>query len=212
VEQLDPVEKLVYLYCITGPLSNMEGLYKCSVKRMAFETGLDQDTTGRILDRLESMGLAGARDGWVCVTQATQHMPLHNPQMMKHAERVYEKVPESTLKWVRDIGYRFADDTYMTHRTRLDKTRQDSKETHPTLKVPINKKRYEKLCSEWSRAKVDDYIQRAVDYSASSGKKYKDYAATAANWLRRDNPQGPPRRDDDGELSIDARRKEVFGE
>jgi len=202
VEQLDPVEKLVYLYCISGPLSNMEGLYRCSLKRMAFETGLDQDTTGRIMERLESMQLAGHRDGWVCVTQATKHMP-GGPKMAEHARRLYESVPAEITAWTGKIGYAYP--------IALDETILDKTETPADKEEPDKKSaRYDNLVAKYGKAAVDDYVERVRDYSAAKGKTYKDYVAAAATWMRRDNVPERPR--DTSVQTIADKRREVFGE
>lgn len=127
VEKMDPVEKLLYVYLITAPASNMEGLYKTSLRRIAFETGIDADMVRQLCDRLEAKRLAGFRDGWACVTQATKHMPGSNKQLMTHARKVYDECPTEVLEWATGIGYTLAgamDDSYMAHRTRLDNTKQ----------------------------------------------------------------------------------------
>ena len=69
------------------------------------------------------------------------------------------------------------------------------KSTHPTLGVPINQTRYDSLCKEWTARTVDSYIQKAIDYVESRGKKqYADYAATAGVWLRKDEEAGKIKR------------------
>ena len=69
--------------------------------------------------------------------------------------------------------------------------RSPSKVKHPELRVPINKSRYESLTASYGKQAVDDYIQRAIDYTQAKGKKpYADYAATAAQWIKRDTDAG----------------------
>ncbi len=122
VEKLDPVEKLLYLYAICGPTSNMEGLYKLTLKRTAFETGIDRDMVVELFGRLETVKLAGWRDEWCCVTQATAHMSTA-PQMLKHAKSLYAGVPADVAEWAVEMGYRpprgITCDTLL-HKTRLD--------------------------------------------------------------------------------------------
>lgn len=197
VESMDPIEKLLYCYLITAPASNMEGLYKQSLRRIAFETGIDADMVTQICKRLESKQLAGFKDGWVCVTQAAEHMPSTNWQLMAHAESVYEAVPEDVMEWCLSIGYQRADGSCMGHNTRLDNTRLDetrptcgkpkSKTRHETLDVPMNQTRYDNLTTDYGKVKVDDYIERVKDWATSKNKRIADYAAAAANWLKRDS-------------------------
>jgi len=73
------------------------------------------------------------------------------------------------------------------------KAGQSADETHEKTGAPINSTRYENLVSEYGRDRVDEYIERAVDYARSKGKKYRDFASTAANFMKRDGvkPGGP---------------------
>jgi hypothetical protein len=66
---------------------------------------------------------------------------------------------------------------------RIEQKRRE--ETPP--KSDINPTRYANLVTDYGQAVVDDYIQRCRDYVASGKHKaYSDYAAAAANWLKRD--------------------------
>lgn len=63
-----------------------------------------------------------------------------------------------------------------------------STEEHPTISVPINRTRYDTLCEQHGRRKVDEAIQAYSDWEATRGKKpARDYAAAAANWLRKES-------------------------
>lgn len=60
---------------------------------------------------------------------------------------------------------------------------------HPTLGVPIGATQYAKLCAKHGQQTVDQAIERAINYLASTGKRptyYKDFAATAANYIAGD--------------------------
>ena len=62
---------------------------------------------------------------------------------------------------------------------------------HTTLNVPINQTRYDNLCNTYSQPIIDSYIQRAIDYCDSKGKRYyKDFAAAASQYIARDERDG----------------------
>ena len=63
---------------------------------------------------------------------------------------------------------------------------------HPTLGVPMSLSRYTTLGKHYGQAVVDDYIERVMDYAAAKGRRYLDYAAAAANFLRRDKVERQP--------------------
>ncbi len=45
---------------------------------------------------------------------------------------------------------------------------------------------YEKLCFQYGKSEVDSKIVDINDYCSSTGKRYKDYAATIRQWFKRD--------------------------
>lgn len=53
-----------------------------------------------------------------------------------------------------------------------------------------NKSVHDQLVKTYGEKVVNDYYERIQDYSASTGKKYKDIAATTRNWIKRDQEQG----------------------
>jgi len=135
-DELDEQGTLLYVYLITSPKSNMEGLYKCSLNRICRQTKLDREVVQKWFNRFERDGYAGWLKGWVCVTQSTNHMP-NSPPMMTHARKVYEETPEDIMVWALSIGYivperieyRMPNQQRHTvsgrYLTRLDNTRQD---------------------------------------------------------------------------------------
>jgi len=67
VQELDPQEKYLLLYLFTNPLTNIAGVYKITIKRISFDTGLDQDTVRQILARLGSLKLAFYYSGYIII-------------------------------------------------------------------------------------------------------------------------------------------------
>jgi hypothetical protein len=57
---------------------------------------------------------------------------------------------------------------------------------HPVHHVPCGKAQYEHLTTDYGKKVVEDYIERVVNWCAARDKSYSDYAAAAANWLKRD--------------------------
>ena len=74
-----------------------------------------------------------------------------------------------------------------TEEKRVAKSKADA--THP-LGVPINSTTYQSLLTDYGKVTTDSYIERVIDYCASRGKSYRDYAATARQWMRKDESEG----------------------
>lgn len=54
VTELDPSEKLLYIYLLTNPLTNIAGIYKLTKKRICFDTGFNDTTVNYIFQKFES--------------------------------------------------------------------------------------------------------------------------------------------------------------
>jgi hypothetical protein len=55
IADLDPSEKLLFLYLITNPRTNIAGIYELNLREIAFDTGFDVDMVKKILARLRPM-------------------------------------------------------------------------------------------------------------------------------------------------------------
>jgi len=67
VQELSPHEKYLLVYCFTNTLTNMAGIYKITVKRICFDTGLDQDTVCQSLQKLETLKLLFYHAGYIII-------------------------------------------------------------------------------------------------------------------------------------------------
>jgi len=54
IENLNPSEKLLFLYLLTNPLSNLLGVYEITIKRICYDTSLTNETVSKGLKRFEN--------------------------------------------------------------------------------------------------------------------------------------------------------------
>jgi hypothetical protein len=110
VEDLDPIEKLLYAYMITSPKSNMEGVYKTTMRRIAFETGIDKDMIMRISARFEAAGIGGVYNGesgvWIVASHAPQFMNS-SPNVKTYFHANMADLPEEILHFMNSVGYKW---------------------------------------------------------------------------------------------------------
>lgn len=50
-EEMEPEEKLFYLYLLSGPSSSQIGIYQISKRQMAFDTGFSNDKIDELMDK-----------------------------------------------------------------------------------------------------------------------------------------------------------------
>ena len=94
VEELDPTEKLVFLYLLTNPLNNIAGIYEIRPKRIAYETGFDKDMVEKLLQRLESDKKILRKDDWLLIVNHAKHQSYKNPNVSKGIQRILDELPD----------------------------------------------------------------------------------------------------------------------
>ena len=97
--KLDPVEKLIFIYCLTNPLTNILGIYEISLRRIAFDTGIDQDMVIKILGRFEKDNKIKYDNGYIVIKNFTKYQK-DNPSINRGIEILIPQIPPELLKWV----------------------------------------------------------------------------------------------------------------
>lgn len=92
VEELDPSEKLVFLYMLTNPLCNICGIYEIRSKRIAYETGFDKEVIERILERFVRDRRIMRVDDWVVLVNFAKNQ-TPNPKVLVGMQRIIDSLP-----------------------------------------------------------------------------------------------------------------------
>jgi len=92
-ETISPIQKLVWIYLLTNSYTNMLGIYKVSIKRIIFETGL---TGKQISDTLESFERIGKAfywfNEWIFLPNWIKNQSM-NGNMIKSAIQNFNELP-----------------------------------------------------------------------------------------------------------------------
>jgi hypothetical protein len=108
ITTLDPSEKLLYLYLMTNPLTNIAGVYQITVRRICFDTGFNSDTIGHILTKFEKAGKAYLRDGYMILPSWPQHQrPEERSKIKQGIDAILRKLPDKIKDLLVQIGYRY---------------------------------------------------------------------------------------------------------
>lgn len=92
IEDLNPSEKLLFLYLITNEKTNMLGIYEASVKKMGFETGINKTDIQKILKGFEKGGKIKYINNYVILVNYMKHQN-YNTNMKKSAIDIYNNLP-----------------------------------------------------------------------------------------------------------------------
>lgn len=94
--KLDPTEKLLFLYFLSNPLTNISGIYEISPRRIAFDTGIDSEMIENIIKRFERDGKVIYRENWLCLVNFIKNQKP-NPSVILGIQRELEVVPKPIL-------------------------------------------------------------------------------------------------------------------
>lgn len=86
------MEKLLFLYLITNPLTNISGVYELPLRRAAFDLGMSEKEVGRIFRKLETDGKIVSDGGWIGVVNFIKHQTL-NPKVKQGIVAELKKAP-----------------------------------------------------------------------------------------------------------------------
>jgi len=96
---LDPVEKLLFIYFLTNPLTNIIGIYEISIRRIAFDTGIDQDMVLKILERFERDNRIKYSQGYIVIKNFTKHQK-NNPKINQGIAALIKEISKELIDWV----------------------------------------------------------------------------------------------------------------
>ena len=97
VEELKSEEKLLFIYLLTNPLTNMLGIYEISVKRIAYDTGLTEERVNKSLKVFQSLSKVYYRENYIILPNFLKNQNL-NTNMQKGALNLFKELP----KWLKD--------------------------------------------------------------------------------------------------------------
>jgi len=93
VEDLDPSEKLLFLYLLTNPLCNVAGIFEIKNKRIAYETGFEKDMVDKILNRFKRDKKIIRHKDWIILINCAKNQST-NPNIKKGMQRIIDELPD----------------------------------------------------------------------------------------------------------------------
>ncbi|HRH22465.1 MAG TPA: hypothetical protein PLB51_00530 [Candidatus Paceibacterota bacterium] len=99
ISRLDPIEKLLFLYFLTNPSTEICGIYEIPLKTVATDTGIDKDMVEKIIKRFSKDNKIYYKKGWIAIKNFTKHQTL-NPSVKTGIGICVSKAPKFMLKKV----------------------------------------------------------------------------------------------------------------
>jgi hypothetical protein len=103
IAELTPVEKLLFLYFLTNPSTNICGVYEMSLRKVAVDTGIDREEVEQIVEKFSMDGKIRYIDGWVAVKNFIKHQNQRSPQVLKGIKAELDEIPGRILDQIEGI-------------------------------------------------------------------------------------------------------------
>lgn len=105
IENLKPIEKLVWLYLLTNPQTNMLGVYQITAKRISFDIGVGEQDLRVILERFGcDRKCFFLLNSWIVLPNWIKNQSM-NTNMTKSAVSIYNELPHSLLSKLSELGF-----------------------------------------------------------------------------------------------------------
>jgi len=193
---LDPSEKLMFMYFLTNTSTNIAGIYEIPLKKIAVETGLDKEMVIKIIHRFTRDNKVYYADGWLCLKNFVKNQKNESPTVQTGIKNEIALVPKDILEKFIQYGYSM-DTTSNLIKSNLIKSNLKKEESR-ALTTKEEKKKYgefenvlltdfefEKLCIKIGENNTKVIIEELSSYIASKGARYKNHYATLIGWARR---------------------------
>ncbi|MFA6097577.1 MAG: hypothetical protein WC788_08210 [Candidatus Paceibacterota bacterium] len=198
---LDPSEKLLYIYLFTNSHTNICGIYEIALKIIAFETGFDKDMVERILKRFEDDGKIFYIENRIIVKNFIKHQKLH-PNMILGIKKELANIPKEIMAKIKENTV--LKQSHIEDIGRLSKPFKDMplSESESESELESKSKKKESRFAPPSFEEVKKYCeerkntvspQSFIDFYESKGwfvgkNKMKSWKAAVRTWESRSSP------------------------
>ena len=142
----DPIEKLLFIYLLTNPLTNICGIYEINIRRIAFDTGIEQDMVLKIIERFEKDNKIKYENGWLAIKNFIKYQK-DNPSIRAGISYELQTKPKNLLDFIDIQDYKPTEKKYK------------GQKVHKALREKILKKYDYKCCFCGSKENLEiDHI------------------------------------------------------
>lgn len=178
--------KLLFLFLISNDSCNLIGCYELPVSIVSTYTGIANKKVASIFKELQPK--VSYVKGWVIIKNYEKYNPMRNPSIEDAKKKQLLSIPQEIASIL--SGPIEGVDTLSTgYKETVTETEQVIRGIVKGDLSQITDEVIQEICKDYQvpesfvRSKMDDI----KNYTASTGKKYKDYTATLRNWVKKDS-------------------------
>jgi hypothetical protein len=107
VQELSAEGKLLYMYLLTNPLTNIAGVYKITIRRISFDTGMTLDAIKALMAEFEQAGKAAFVSEYIILPNWPKHQKLSVSGVRAGLERILKSLPAELLPVLQRLSYQY---------------------------------------------------------------------------------------------------------
>ena len=98
INELNPLDKYLFLYFLTNEKTNICGVYELPLKMIASETGLDREMLVKMLKRLK--GRIDYFEGWIIVRNFVKYQNTKNESVKIGIDKAMSEIPSNIKDFI----------------------------------------------------------------------------------------------------------------
>lgn len=97
---LDPIEKLLFMYFLTNSFTNISGVYEINIRQVPLDTGIDKEMVLKILKRFERDEKIFYHEGYIIIRNFCKHQDQGSKTVLTGINNNLNKLPENIKKYI----------------------------------------------------------------------------------------------------------------
>jgi hypothetical protein len=131
-DYLNPLDRYLFLYFLTNDKTNISGIYELPLSMIANETGIDKETLGVMIKRLD--GKIHYIEGWVYIANFQKYQSTGNPKIKAGIKAELDKIPNRIIEEIKllqnkQIPYTYPIDTLSHSNSNLNSNTNSNSNT-----------------------------------------------------------------------------------
>lgn len=163
ISELDPTEKLLFIYLLTNPFSNIAGVYEITLKQISLDTGIDKEMVLKLLDRFQNdKKIFYFESSWIFIVNFTKHQEQGSDKVQTGIKRIFEELPPKIKKCICDAVKGIPTLPYLIKIIIKIIIKMETEKSEPIDTLPGQSENF-----------IDDLIEIfSVEYRAAKGIEY----------------------------------------
>lgn len=223
IETLTVSEKLLFLYLITNSYANLVGIYEITIKRICFETGIDNKTVSNALERFGTVRKAYfVNDNYIFMPNWLKNQNL-NTNMKKGVLTIIKELPKEVKINILGNDYLTIQEDYQSVLNTLLKyevledevleyevlEEQKIKYFKSFAHLKITFEENEKLIkSGYTQEQINSIYSKIENYKKNT--KYKSLYLTSLDWLKREFGDKSHSLEKNNQLLLKEKHKDII--